>query len=56
VVGLTGEKRFGFQFGDIGIGGVEFFVQIFQKVVLLVDVGFLLGEIDVGLDVAGGGR
>jgi hypothetical protein len=56
VVGLSGKKSFGFQFGDVRISGVDLFVQIFQEIVFLVDVGFLLGEIDVGLDVAGGRR
>jgi hypothetical protein len=56
VVGFSGEERFGFQFGDVGIGGVEFAVQLFQQVVLLLDVGFLLREMDVRLDVAGEGR
>jgi len=52
MIGLTGEKRPGFQFGDVGIGGVKFAVQLFQEIVLLLDVGFFLGEMDVCLDVA----
>jgi hypothetical protein len=56
MIGLAGEERFGFEFRDVGIGGGEFFVEIFQQFVFLLDVGFLLGEIDVGLDVAGGRR
>jgi hypothetical protein len=55
VIGFSREKRFGFQFGDVGIGGGEFLVQIFQQVVLLLDVGFLLGKIDVRLNIAGDG-
>jgi len=55
VIGFSGEERFGFQFGDIGIGGVEFAVQLFQQVVLLFDVGLFLREMDVRLDVAGNG-
>ena len=51
MIGLTGEKRPGFQFGDVGIGGVKFAVQLFQEIVLLLDVGFFLDEMDVGLDV-----
>jgi len=56
VISLAGEERLGFEFRDVGIGSVEFFVQIFQEIVLLVNVGFLLGEIDVRLDVAGNRR
>jgi hypothetical protein len=55
VVGLTGEERFGFQLGDVGIRGVEFAVQLFEQIVLLVDVGLFLGEMDIGFDVAGEG-
>jgi len=56
MIGLSGEERLGFQFGDVGIGGVQLFVEFFQQIILLIDVGFLLGEIDVGFDVAGNGR
>jgi hypothetical protein len=56
MIGLSGEERFGFQFGDVGIGGVELFVEFFQQIVFLVDIGFLLGEIDVRFDVAGNRR
>jgi hypothetical protein len=52
VVGLTGEERLGFQLGDEAICGVQLAVQLFQKVVLLLNVGLLLGEMDVGLDIA----
>jgi hypothetical protein len=55
MVGLAGEERFGLEIGDVGIGGGELFVQIFQEVVLLLDVGFFLGEMDISLNVAGGG-
>jgi hypothetical protein len=55
MIGLSGEERLGFQFRDVGIGGVEFFIEFFQEIVFLVDVGFLLGEIDVGFDVTGAG-
>jgi hypothetical protein len=55
VIGLAGEQGFGFEFGDVGIGGVKFAVEFFQEVVFLLDVGFFLGEIDVGLNVAGSG-
>jgi len=56
VIGLSGEQRFGFQFGDVAIGGVEFAVQLFQQIVLLLNVSFFLGEMDVCLDIAGDGR
>jgi len=56
VIGLPGEQRLGFQFRDVAIRGVEFPVQLFQQVVLLLDVGLFLGEMDVRLDVAGVGR
>jgi hypothetical protein len=52
VVGFAGEERLGFQFGDVGISGAELFVEFFEQVVLLLDVGFFLGEVDVGLNVA----
>jgi hypothetical protein len=55
VIGLSGEQRPGFQFGDVGIGGVELPVQLLQQIVLLFDVGLFLGEMDVGLGVAGDG-
>jgi hypothetical protein len=29
MIGLSGEERLGFQFRDVGIGGVELFVEIF---------------------------
>jgi len=56
MVGFAGEKRLGFQLRDLGIGGGELFIQIFQQIVFLFDVRLLLGKIDVGLDIAGGGR
>jgi len=55
VVGFAGEKRLGFELGDVSIGGGEFFVEFLEQIVFLLDVGFLLGEIDVGFDIAGGG-
>jgi hypothetical protein len=55
MISFSGEERLGFQFGDVGIGGVEFAVQLFQQVVLLFDVGFFLREMDIRLDVAGDG-
>jgi len=56
VIGLPGEQCLGFQFGDVAIRGVELPVQLFEQIVLLLDVGFFLSEMDVRLDVAGGGR
>jgi len=56
VIGLSGEQRPGFQFGDVGIRGVELPVQLLQQIVLLFDVGLFLSEMDVGLGVAGDGR
>jgi hypothetical protein len=56
VIGFPGEQRLGFQFRDVAIRGVELPVQLFQQVVLLLDVGLFLGEMDVRLDVAGDGR
>jgi hypothetical protein len=56
VIGFPGEQRPGFQFRDVAIRRIELAVQLFQQVVLLLDVGFFLGEMDVCLDVAGDGR
>jgi hypothetical protein len=52
VIGFSGQERFGFEFGDVGIRGVELSVQLFEQIVLLLDVGLFLGEMDVGFDVA----
>lgn len=51
VIRLTGEQRPGFQFGDVIIGRVEFAVQFFQEIVLLLDVGFFLSEMDVRFNI-----
>jgi hypothetical protein len=56
VVSLSGEERPGLEFGDVSVRGVDLPVQLFQQVVLLLDVGLFLGEMDVRLDVAGDGR
>jgi hypothetical protein len=56
VIGLTGEQRPGFEFGDVAIRGGELAVQLFQQIVLLLDVGLFLRQMDVRLDVAGQGR
>ena len=55
MVGLSGKQCSGLQLRDKTIGGVEFAVQLFQQVVLLLDIGLFLREMDVGLDVAGDG-
>ena len=56
MIGLPREECFSFQFGDVGIRGVELAVQLFQQIVLLLDVGLFLCQMDVRLDVAGQGR
>ncbi len=53
---LSGEQRPGFQFGDVAIRGVELAVQLFQQIILLLDVGLFLREMDVRFDIAGDGR
>jgi hypothetical protein len=53
VIGFSGEKRPSLQFGDVSVRGVEIVVQVFQKIVLLLDVGFFLSEMNIGFDVAG---
>jgi len=55
VIGFSGKQRPGFQFGDVRIRGAKLAVQFFQQIVLLLDVGFFLGEMDVRLNVAGEG-
>jgi hypothetical protein len=55
VIVFAGKQSLGFQFGDVGIGGGEFAIQLFEQVVLLFRVGFFQGEIDVRLDVASDG-
>ena len=52
MVGFAGEESFGFELGDVGVSGGEFAIEFFEKIVFLLDVGFFLGEMDVGLDVA----
>ena len=55
VIGFSGKQRPGFQFGDVRIRGAKLAVQFFQQIVLLLDVGFFLGKMDVRLNVAGEG-
>jgi hypothetical protein len=52
VIGLAGEQRARFLFGDVGFSGGEFAVQIFQEILALVGVGLFPGQADVGFDVA----
>jgi hypothetical protein len=56
VIGFSRKQRPGFQFGDVGVRGVELAVQFLQEIVLLLDVGLFLSEMDVRLNVAGDGR
>jgi len=56
MIGFAGEKCFGFQFGNVGIGGAEFLVQVLEEIVFLFDVGFFLSKVDVSFDVTGDGR
>jgi hypothetical protein len=55
VIGLAGEERPGFEFGDVGVCGGKFAVEVFEEILFLLSVGLFLREIDVGLDVAGDG-
>jgi hypothetical protein len=52
VVGLAGEQRARFLFGDVGFSGGEFAVEIFQEILALFGIGFFRGQADVGFDVA----
>jgi hypothetical protein len=53
MVFFPGEKCAGFQFRDVVIRGGKLLVELFQQIVLLLRIGFFLGEVDVRLDVAG---
>jgi len=53
MIGLAGEQRARFLFGDVGFSGGEFTVEIFQEILALVGVGLFCGQADVGFDVAG---
>jgi len=53
VVGFTRKQGFGFEVGDISFGVVQLAVEFFQKVIALLGVGFFLGQIDVGIEIAG---
>ena len=56
MIGFAGEERFCFQFGNIGIGGTEFLVQVLEEIVFLLDVGFFVSEVDVSFNITGDGR
>jgi hypothetical protein len=53
MIGLAGEQRARFLFGNVGFSGGKFAVQIFQEILALFGVGLLRGQADVGFDVAG---
>ena len=49
---FAGEQSFGFEFGNVSIGGGQLFRDVFQKRLALRVVGFFLGEMEIGFDVA----
>jgi hypothetical protein len=53
VVAFTGEQGFGLELGDVFVGGQEFAVDVLQERVPLLAIALFLGEVNVGLDVAG---
>jgi hypothetical protein len=53
VIAFAGEQRLRFQLGDVIFGVAELAVELFQQIVALLGVGFFLGEMDVGVEVAG---
>jgi hypothetical protein len=53
VVAFAGEQRFGFQVGDVIFSGAELAVELFEQIVALLGVGFLLCEMNVGIEIAG---
>ncbi len=55
MIGLAGEECLGFEFSDVSFRGRKLAVEIFQKIVALLGVGFFAGESDVSLDVTGDG-
>jgi hypothetical protein len=56
VIGLAGEKRPGFEGGDVRFSRRQLAVEVFQKFVALLSVGFFPREADVCIDVARDGR
>jgi hypothetical protein len=53
VIAFAGEQRFGFEVGDVSFRVVQLAVEFFQEIVALLGVGFFLGEVDVGIEIAG---
>ena len=53
MVGFAGKQSFGFEVSDIRFRVVQLAVQLFQKIVALLGVGFFLGQIDVSVEIAG---
>jgi hypothetical protein len=53
MIGLAGEQRARFLFGDVGFGGAKFAVQISQEILALIGVGLFRCQTYVGFDVAG---
>src|SRR6266849_5042625 len=52
VIGFAGEERLGFELADVALGCRQLAVEVFQKIVALLGIGFFLGQADVGFDVA----
>ena len=50
---LTGEQRDRFQFGNVGVGGVDFALDFAKQRIALGNIGFFLGEMKIRFDVAG---
>jgi hypothetical protein len=53
MIAFAGEQRLGFQLCDVIFRGVELAIEFLQQIVALLGVGFFLGEVDVGVQVAG---
>jgi len=53
VVAFAGQQGFGFEISDISFGVVQFAIEFFEQIVALLGVGFILGQIDVGVEIAG---
>jgi hypothetical protein len=49
---FTGEQGSGFQLGDVGIGGGDFFGDVFEERIALGVVFFFLRQAQVGFDIA----
>jgi hypothetical protein len=48
---FAGEQRLRLEFAEIALQGRQLTVNLFQKIVALLGVGFFLGEIDVGINI-----